>query len=117
MREMLSPTSAVVGMGMDKDVSLVTDGRFSGGTRGPAIGHVAPEAAVGGPIALVKNGDQISIKLKERRLDLPIEPEELVERKSKWRPHKPKTASRFLQRYAEQVTSASEGCVLRTALD
>lgn len=117
MREMLSPTSAVVGMGMDKDVSLVTDGRFSGGTRGPAIGHVAPEAAVGGPIALVKNGDQISIKLKERRLDLLIEPEELVERKSKWRPHKPKTASRFLQRYAEQVTSASEGCVLRTALD
>jgi dihydroxy-acid dehydratase len=116
MREMLSPTSAVVGMGMDKDVALVTDGRFSGGTRGPAVGHVAPEAAVGGPIALVKDGDRISIKLKERRLDLLVDQEELMERKGRWRPPRPKTASKFLLRYAEQVTSASEGCVLRTAL-
>ena len=113
MREMLSPTSAVVGMGLDRYVALVTDGRFSGGTRGPAIGHVCPEAAVGGPIALVKDGDLIRINVKERRLDLMVDGEELRERRKLWKPIKPKTKSSFLLRYAQQVSSAREGCVLR----
>ncbi len=117
MREMLSPTSAVVGMGMDRDVALVTDGRFSGGTRGPAVGHVCPEAADGGPIALVRDGDRIRISLPERRLDLLVDEEELERRRKSWRPPKPKTTSRFLLRYASQVGPASEGCVLKSTIN
>jgi dihydroxy-acid dehydratase len=113
MREMLGPTSAIVGMNLDRYVALVSDGRFSGGTRGPAIGHVSPEAATGGPIALVKDGDPIRIAVPERRLDLLIEQEELEERKRNWTPRRPNTSSPLLLRYASLVESASEGCVLR----
>jgi len=117
MREMLSPTSAIVGMGMDKDVALITDGRFSGGTRGPAVGHVCPEAADGGPIAIVRDGDVIRIDIPGRRLDLLVEEEELERRRKMWRPPRPKTTSRFLLRYASQVGPASEGCVLRPSIN
>jgi len=113
MREMLSPTSTIVGMGLDKDVALVTDGRFSGGSRGPAVGHICPEAAVGGPIALVEEGDLIKISVPERRIDLLVEADELERRRSGWRYSGPPTKSRFLLRYSRSVTSASEGCVLR----
>ncbi len=116
MREMLSPTSAIVGMGMDKEVALVTDGRFSGGTRGPAVGHVAPEAAVGGPIALVRDGDMIQVSAKERRLDVMLEREELERRRKEWTPRPPKTHSELLLRYAAQVGPANEGCVLTSPL-
>lgn len=117
MREMLSPTSAVVGMDMDKDVALITDGRFSGGTRGPAVGHVCPEAADGGPIALVKDGDKIRISIPERKLDLLVDEEELERRRREWRPPKPKTTSKFLLRYASQVGPASEGCILEPTIN
>jgi dihydroxy-acid dehydratase len=113
MREMLSPTSAVVGMGLDKDIALVTDGRFSGGSRGPAIGHVSPEAAVGGPIALVQNGDRIRISVAEKKLDLLVDDYELEKRRKGWQPSNPKTKSKFLLRYSRDVSSASEGCVLK----
>lgn len=112
MREMLSPTSAVVGMGIDREVVIITDGRFSGGTRGPAIGHVSPEAAVGGSIALVRDGDRIRVSAKRRRLDLLVGREEIKERRKYWRPPPPKSRSEFLLRYAAQVGSATEGCVL-----
>ena len=112
MREMLSPTSAVVGMGLDHQVALVTDGRFSGGTRGPCIAHVTPEAAIGGPIAMVKDGDLISINLKQRKLDLMISGEELRLRYVKWERRKPNTKSKWLLRYAASVGSASKGCPL-----
>jgi dihydroxy-acid dehydratase len=112
MREMLSPTSAVVGMGLDRDVALVTDGRFSGGTRGPCIAHAAPEAAIGGPIAMVEDGDIIRINLKQRRLDLMISTEELRRRYTKWERRKPNTTSRWLLRYAKSVGPASKGCPL-----
>ncbi|MGQ9780946.1 MAG: dihydroxy-acid dehydratase [Nitrososphaeria archaeon] len=113
MREMLSPTSIIVGMGLDKDVALVTDGRFSGGSRGPAVGHVCPEAAVGGPIALVKEGDIVRISVPERRIDLLVDAGELEERRSRWSYSGPSTKSSFLLRYSRSVGSASEGCVLR----
>ena len=112
MREMLSPTSAVVGMGLDEDIALVTDGRFSGGSRGPAVGHVCPEAASGGPIALVKEGDLIKISVPNRKIDLSVGEGELEDRKRKWVYSGPKTKSKFLLRYSRSVKSASEGCVL-----
>lgn len=112
MREMLSPTAALVGMGLGESVALITDGRFSGGTQGPCIGHVSPEAMVGGPIALVENGDEIIIDIPNRRLDLNVAAETLAMRKLKWTPPKPKIAKGVLARYAKCVTSADKGAVL-----
>jgi dihydroxy-acid dehydratase len=108
MREMLAPTSAIVGIGRDRDVALLTDGRFSGGSRGAAIGHISPEAAEGGPIAVVRNGDQIEINIPGRKLNLLISSEELKKRLSKWKPPK-KELKGYLKRYARLVTSASTG--------
>jgi len=108
MREMLAPTSAIVGVGRDRDVALLTDGRFSGGSRGAAIGHISPEAAEGGPIALVRNGDQIDIDIPGRKLNLLISSEELKKRLSKWKPPK-KELKGYLKRYARLVTSANTG--------
>jgi dihydroxy-acid dehydratase len=113
MREMLTPTSAIVGMDLDKQVALITDGRFSGGTRGAAIGHVSPEAAAGGPIALIEEGDLIEIDLPKRRLDLKITEKELARRKEKWQPLPPKITEGYAVRYASLVTSASQGAVFR----
>lgn len=113
MREMLSPTSSIVGMGLSNDVALITDGRFSGGTKGPCIGHISPEAAIGGPLAAVENGDTISIDIPKRKLELRLSDKEIKNRLSKWTPPKPSTSEGYLQRYAEAVTQANEGAVLR----
>jgi dihydroxy-acid dehydratase len=108
MREMLGPTSAIVGVGRDRDVALLTDGRFSGGSRGAAIGHISPEAAEGGPIAVVRNGDQIEIDIPGKKLDLLVSDEELGKRLSQWKPPKRKLKG-YLKRYARLVTSANTG--------
>jgi len=113
MRETLAPTSAIAGAGLSESVALITDGRFSGGTRGPCIGHVSPEAAVGGPIALVRTGDKISIDIPGRKVDLLVDPAELKERQKSWKPPKPKFTGGVLARYMNSVTSASKGGVLR----
>jgi dihydroxy-acid dehydratase len=113
MREMLSPTSAIVGMGLDKDVALITDGRFSGGSRGAAIGHVSPEAAEGGLIALVKNGDRISIDIPKKKLTLRVAAEEIKRRRKKWKVPEPKIKSGYAARYAQMVTSAGTGAVFK----
>ncbi|HEY8497705.1 MAG TPA: dihydroxy-acid dehydratase [Limnochordales bacterium] len=113
MPEMLAPTSAIVGMGLGTRVALVTDGRFSGGTRGLCVGHVSPEAAEGGPLALVQDGDLIRIDLRERRLDLLVGEEELARRRERWQPPAPRVDRGWLARYARMVTSASTGAVLR----
>ena len=113
MREMLMPTSALAGMGLDADVALITDGRFSGATRGASIGHVSPEAAEGGPIALVKDGDIISIDMNACTLTLEVSDEELERRKAEWKCPPPKVNTGYLARYAKMVTSASEGAVLK----
>lgn len=115
MREMLNPTSAIVGMGLDKTVALITDGRFSGASRGAAIGHVSPEAAVGGPIALVEEGDIISINIPEYKLELKVSDEELARRKANWTPRKPNVTTGYLARYASLVTSANRGAILQVA--
>ena len=112
MREMLTPTSALAGMGMDKTVALITDGRFSGASRGAAIGHVSPEAAGGGPIALVREGDTISIDIPAKRLDLLVDAAELARRKAEWKPYVQPTESPFLTRYRRVVTSGMKGAVL-----
>ncbi len=112
MREMLSPTSALAGMGLLTGVGLITDGRFSGGTRGPCVGHVSPEAAAGGPIALVKNGDKITIDIPNRTITLAVSKAELARRKRAWKPRKPKVTSGWLARYAQLVTSAATGAVM-----
>ncbi|MFH2112246.1 MAG: dihydroxy-acid dehydratase [Candidatus Bathyarchaeota archaeon] len=112
MREMLAATSAIVGYGLDR-VAILTDGRFSGASRGPCIGHISPEAAVGGPIALVEDGDRISINVPERRLHLEVSDEELKLRKAKWKPRAPKVTKGYLARYAKLVTSADRGAVLK----
>jgi dihydroxy-acid dehydratase len=109
MPEMLSPTSALMGLGYQK-VALITDGRFSGGTRGPCIGHVAPEGQIGGPIALVEEGDIIALDLDERRLDLLVDPEILRERRDRWEPAE-RSLSGVLARYAKTVGQANEGAV------
>jgi len=114
MREMLSPTSAVVGMGLDKDVALITDGRFSGGTRGAAIGHISPEAAEGGPIGLIKEGDIIEINIPEKRIELKISDEEWEKRKKEFKPLEPKIKEGYVYRYSKMVTSASTGAVFKT---
>lgn len=113
MREMLMPTSAVVGMGLDKTVALITDGRFSGATRGAAIGHVSPEAMEGGPIALIQEGDIISIDIPGRILNVEVSEEELKRRKRDWKPVAPKITTGYLGRYAKQVTSASTGAIVK----
>lgn len=112
MREMLTPTSAICGMGLDKSVALITDGRFSGATKGPAIGHVSPEAAAGGPIALVREGDTISIDIDAGTLELEVPDAKLAERRAAWEPPAPKYASGVLSRYAKLVTSADKGAYL-----
>ena len=111
MPEMLSPTSAIAGMGLDKDVALITDGRFSGATRGAAIGHVSPEAADGGPIALVREGDTIRIDIPNRSLELVVDEASLAERRASLTPPQAKVSSPFLRRYARLVTSAASGAV------
>jgi dihydroxy-acid dehydratase len=113
MREMLAPTSAIAGVGLSESVALVTDGRFSGGTRGPCIGHVSPEATVGGPIGLVEDGDTILVDIPSRRVDLLVDEKELAKRKADWIPPEPKVKIGVLDRYSRSVTSASKGCVLR----
>ncbi|MDK2834734.1 MAG: dihydroxy-acid dehydratase, partial [Methanolobus sp.] len=111
MREMLSPTSAIAGMGLIESVALVTDGRFSGGTRGPCIGHVSPEAQEGGPIGLVQEGDIIEIDIPERKLDLKVSSEELARRRAAFVPlEKPVTG--YLARYRRFVSSASKGAII-----
>lgn len=113
MREMLSPTSAIAGMGLDKEVALITDGRFSGATRGASIGHVSPEAALGGTIALVKDGDLIHIDINNGVLELKVSDEELEARRATLVPHQPKITKGYLARYAQRVTSASQGAIFR----
>jgi dihydroxy-acid dehydratase len=113
MRETLSPTSAIAGAGLSESVALITDGRFSGGTRGPCIGHVSPEAAVGGPIALVRDGDMISIDIPARKVELLVDPAEIERRRAAWTAPEPKITSGILARYRASVTSASKGSVLR----
>ena len=112
MREMLNPTSAIAGMGLGSSVALITDGRFSGASRGASIGHVSQEAAVGGPIALVEEGDIISINIPENRLDMKVSDEVLAERRAKWQPREPKVTTGYLARYREMVTSGNRGAVL-----
>ncbi len=112
MREMLSPTSAICGMGLDKEVALITDGRFSGATRGAAIGHVSPEAMEGGPIAFVKNGDIIEIDITKGILNVKVSDEEMAERKKNWTPNEPKIKSGYLRRYSKLVSSAMQGAVM-----
>ena len=112
MREMLNPTSEIAGMGLGSTVALITDGRFSGASRGASIGHVSPEAAVGGPIALVKEGDIIKINIPENRLELAVSDEELARRKANWTPREPKVKTGYLARYASMVTSGNRGAIL-----
>lgn len=113
MREMLNPTSAIAGMGLGSSVALITDGRFSGASRGASIGHVSPEAAVGGPIALVEEGDIIKINIPAMTLDIDVSEEELDERRKKWTPREPKVTTGYLKRYASLVTSGNRGAILK----
>jgi len=113
MREMLAPTAAIAGMGLDKEVALITDGRFSGGTRGAAIGHISPEAMEGGPIGLVREGDTIAIDIPARKIELKISDEEMAKRKAEWKQPAYKVTSGVLHRYAQHVTSASTGAVFK----
>jgi dihydroxy-acid dehydratase len=115
MREMLSPTSAIMGMGLGESVVLVTDGRFSGGTKGPCIGHVSPEAAEGGPIAIVRDGDGIILDVPNRKLELKLSADEIKKRLAAWKPREPKITTGWLARYARQVTSANTGAVLKVS--
>ncbi|MCI5903288.1 MAG: dihydroxy-acid dehydratase [Blautia sp.] len=112
MREMLNPTSAIAGMGLGSSVALITDGRFSGASRGASIGHVSPEAAVGGPIALVEEGDIISINIPELKLEVKVSDEEMQARKEKWQPREPRITTGYLSRYAAMVTSGNRGAIL-----
>ncbi|HHF99040.1 MAG TPA: dihydroxy-acid dehydratase [Candidatus Aerophobetes bacterium] len=114
MREMLSPTATVVGMGLSESVALITDGRFSGGTRGPCIGHVSPEAAAGGPIALVEDGDVIYIDIPGRKIEIELSKEEMEERKKRWKNPPPKVKTGYLARYSLLASSASEGASIKT---
>ena len=112
MREMLNPTSAIAGMGLGSTVALITDGRFSGASRGASIGHVSPEAAVGGPIALVEEGDIIKIDINNYSLELKVSDEEMARRKAAWQPREPKVTTGYLARYASMVTSGNRGAIL-----
>ena len=113
MREMLNPTSAIAGMGLGSSVALITDGRFSGASRGASIGHVSPEAAVGGPIALIEEGDIISINIPENTINVKVSDDELAKRKENWTPKEPKVKTGYLARYASMVTSADKGAILQ----
>ena len=113
MREMLSPTASIVGMGLENDVALITDGRFSGGTKGPCIGHISPEAAEGGLLAIVRNGDTIAIDIDKRKLELQLTVDEISKRMAKWEPPKSEATKGYLARYAAMVTSANEGAVFK----
>ena len=113
MREMLNPTSAIVGMGLGSSVALITDGRFSGASRGAAIGHISPEAAVGGNIALIEEGDTIKINIPENTLNVDVSDEELARRRAKWQPRAPRVTTGYLARYAAMVTDSSQGAVLK----
>ena len=113
MREMLSPTAALMGIGLDDRVALITDGRFSGGTRGPCIGHISPEAAEGGALAIVQNGDLIHIDIHKRKIDVRLTDMEIKLRLAKWKPPQMKIKKGYLKRYAGMVTSASEGAVVK----
>ena len=112
MREMLNPTSAIAGMGLGSTVALITDGRFSGASRGASIGHVSPEAALGGPIALVEEGDIIAIDIPHMTLDLKVSDDELAARRANWKPREPKVTTGYLARYASMVTSGNRGAIL-----
>ncbi len=114
MREMLNPTSAIAGMGLGSTVALITDGRFSGASRGASIGHVSPEAAIGGPIALVEEGDIISIDIDNHQLNVQVSDQELAARRAKWQPRTPQVTTGYLARYASLVTSADKGAVLKS---
>src|SRR5208282_4728185 len=111
--EMLSPTSAIAGMGLSESVALITDGRFSGGTRGPCIGHVSPEAMEGGPLAIVKDGDLIKIDIPKRSLELLLKKDEIKKRLDAWMRPNPKITKGYLARYARFVSSAAEGAIMR----
>jgi dihydroxy-acid dehydratase len=113
MREMLSPTAAIVGMGLADSVALITDGRFSGGTQGPCIGHISPEAMEGGPIALVKDGDLVAIDIPARSIMLNVSESELAKRRKVWKKPEPKIKTGWLARYSRYVTSASTGAVMK----
>ena len=113
MREMLSPTSAITGMGLQESVALITDGRFSGGTQGPCIGHISPEAMEGGPIALIEEGDKISIDIHQRKIELIVDEKTLSDRKKRWTPIPPKITKGYLARYARMVTSANTGAIVK----
>jgi dihydroxy-acid dehydratase len=112
MREMLTATSAIVGYGLEESVALITDGRFSGATRGPCIGHISPEASAGGPIGLVEDGDRIVINVPERRIDLDVPEEVLARRRKAWKPLEPRVTKGYLARYASMVSSADKGAIL-----
>jgi len=111
MREMLAPTATLMGLGLGDSVALITDGRFSGGTRGPCIGHISPEAAQGGPIALVEDGDRIRLDIPRRKLELLVDADELTRRQAAWKAPEPKIKTGWLARYAKVVTSACTGAV------
>ncbi len=113
MREMLSPTATIAGMGLSESVALITDGRFSGGTRGPCIGHISPEAMEGGTIAILKDGDRIRIDIPNRKIDVLLSDKEIKERLSKWKPPRPKITKGYLSRYARMVSSAGSGAVMK----
>ena len=112
MQEMLTPTAAIMGLGLGKDVALITDGRFSGGTQGAAIGHISPEAAVGGPIALIEEGDEILVDIPNKKLELLVDETVLAVRRKAWKPHEPRIKSGYLARYSRLVTSGSRGAIL-----
>ena len=116
MREMLNPTSAIAGMGLGSSVALITDGRFSGASRGASIGHISPEAAVGGPIALIEEGDIIAIDIPANTINVKVSDEELAARREKWTPREPKVKTGYLARYASIVTSADKGAILKSSL-
>ena len=116
MREMLNPTSAIAGMGLGSSVALITDGRFSGASRGASIGHISPEAAVGGPIALIEEGDIIAIDIPANTINVKVSDDELAERREKWTPREPKVKTGYLARYASMVTSADKGAILKSSL-
>ncbi len=116
MREMLAPTSAVMGKGLGKDVALITDGRFSGGSHGFVVGHITPEAFAGGPLAIVKNGDSITIDAEKREINLDITSDEIAQRLSKWKQPKPRYRRGVLAKYAAMVSSAHEGAVTDAGL-
>jgi len=113
MQEMLSPTSYIAGAGLGESVALITDGRFSGGTRGACIGHVSPEAAVGGPVGLLENGDIIQIDIPNNRINVKLSAEQLAERKKAFQPPKPRITAGYLAKYASMATSADTGAVLK----